>query len=322
MFSIVVPVVSINAYVNECIAHLLELDESCWELIVVTDHKEKLEYADSRLRVISSGREGPGAKRDLAAMYARGRILVFLDDDSYPKADFLTILKRDFAEGHQVVGGPAVTPESDSFFQKVSGAVFLSALAGGAPHRVMPVGEIRKVIDWPTVNFSIERDLFLSMGGFDCAFWPGEDTFLCDKLTNNGYDITYDPAAIVWHHRRNTLRGHLRQIGSYGLHRGYFARKFPTSSRRVSYFLPSLLVLAFVVSVLATLLKMPFLEFMYGFWLIYLLSLMIAAVQISLRTTAAVAFMAVPYTVLTHFWYGTRFIIGFSKSGTLVSRLR
>jgi hypothetical protein len=37
--------------------------------------------------------------------------------------------------------------------------------------------------------------------------------------------------------------GHLKQVNSYALHRGYFVKKFPETSLRPSYFAPSLLLL-------------------------------------------------------------------------------
>ena len=36
---------------------------------------------------------------------------------------------------------------------------------------------------------------------------------------------------------------HLRQLGRYAFHRGYFCKRFPSNSLRFSYFVPSLFVL-------------------------------------------------------------------------------
>ena len=55
-----------------------------------------------------------------------------------------------------------------------------------------------------------------------------------------GGRIMYEPQALVYHHRRPVMLGHLQQIAGYGRHRGYFARAFPETSRRISYFVPSL----------------------------------------------------------------------------------
>ena len=160
------------------------------------------------------------------------------------------------------------------------------------------------------------------MGGFDCAFWPGEDTFLCDKLTENDNKIWYDPELIVWHHRRESLRGHLKQVGGYGLHRGYFARRFPTSSRRWSYFIPSLMVIALVLTVLSLVLMPSLSRYLILPWVVYLLALIFATIQVARRTSLGVAAMSMPYTFLTHTWYGLRFIKGFTMTKELSSKLR
>jgi hypothetical protein len=57
----------------------------------------------------------------------------------------------------------------------------------------------------------------------------------------------YDPWASVAHHRRALFGPHLRQVGRYALHRGFFAKRFPATSRRPAYMLPSLFVLGLVL---------------------------------------------------------------------------
>jgi hypothetical protein len=42
----------------------------------------------------------------------------------------------------------------------------LSSLSGGFPERYRPVGKKKFVADWPTVNLSIRKDIFQSLGGF------------------------------------------------------------------------------------------------------------------------------------------------------------
>src|SRR4051812_47174404 len=126
-FTIIIPVKAVNHYVRETVAHILRLRDGDWELIVVPNDESPSEWNDPRIRLRSSGRVGPGAKRDLAANAARGIALVFLDDDSYPQEDLLSIARPFFKDmSLAALGGPAITPPEDGFWQKVSGAVFLS----------------------------------------------------------------------------------------------------------------------------------------------------------------------------------------------------
>ena len=240
-FSIIIPFKAVNAYVRETVPYVLKLNNADWELILVPNEDMKSEWPDPRISVRASGRVGPGAKRDMAAKVARGDVLVFLDDDSYPRADLLDVAARHFCDpGVVALGGPGITPPEDCFWQRVSGAVFLSKLSGGAPERYVPVGGVREIQDWRSVNLMVRKADFLAIGGFDSAYWPGEDTKLClDLVKKTGRKILYIPDLVVWHHRRAGLMGHLKQIGAYGLHRGFFVKEYPETSRKPAYFIPS-----------------------------------------------------------------------------------
>ena len=189
--SFIIPVKSLNDYVLETVDHLRKMQEDDWEAFVITNSEESSPWQDERVKLLASGRVGPAEKRDFGARFATGQIVIFLDDDSFPTANYLTALRHSFKEGHVAVGGPAITPPHDSYWQQVSGAMYLSRLTGGTPERYRPSGPGRSVNDWPSVNLAVRRDVFLSVGGFDCKFWPGEDTFLSDKLSKAGFKIWY-----------------------------------------------------------------------------------------------------------------------------------
>jgi glycosyltransferase involved in cell wall biosynthesis len=322
-FSIIIPVKELNDYIRETVPHILKLDRHDWELLIVTNEDEPTEWPeDVRIKMMSSGRVGPAEKRDLASRKAVGDILVFLDDDSYPEHNFLTIAESQFVNGVSALGGPAVTPSSDSYLQKVSGAVFASRITGGSPERYRPVGEARLVDDWPSVNLMVRRDVFHSVGGFNSPYWPGEDTFLCLKLLRAGHRVTYEPKLIVWHHRREGLVRHMRQVGAYGLHRGYFARHLPETSRRIQYFIPSAVVVMFLAYPV-TFLMPDWINFLGTIGvLVYSVGVFAGVVDLMRYEDAKVAVGALVYVVATHFSYGWNFIRGFLRRDTLVSRLR
>ena len=323
-FSIIIPVKAINDYVRETVPYIQQLDGPEWEIFIVTNEEEPSEWpGDERIRLVRSGRVGPADKRDMGAKLARGEILVFLDDDSYPERNLLEVAQRYFSDPEVIaVGGPGITPPSDSFWQRVSGAVFLSRFTGGAPERYVAVGAVREVDDWPSVNLMVRKDAFLAIGGFDSKYWPGEDTKLCLKLKQTGKRILYAPDMVVWHHRRAGFGAHLKQIGGYGLHRGYFARHYPETSSRPRYFAPT----AFVVNVMLTpfgpLLPAPWSAVTPLIWAVYFLALIVGLRDISKYETWAVSLMALFYVPITHFYYGVQFVRGYFKQGELVSKLR
>jgi glycosyltransferase involved in cell wall biosynthesis len=323
-FSIIVPVKEVNDYIRETIPYIQALNSDDWELIVVPNEDGPNEWAsDQRIKFLRSGRVGPAEKRDLASKIATGSILVFLDDDSYPASNLLSVARNMFEDQSiDAIGGPALTPPSDTYWQKVSGSVFMSRLTGGNPERYLPVGVQRNVDDWPSVNFMIRNKVFQTVGGFDSPYWPGEDTHLCLKVVRAGSRIVYAPNLIVWHHRRSGLGRHMKQVGAYGLHRGYFARHLPETSFRLKYFIPSA---AFIV--LAALVLIPVMPQMVDRCLIisasvYGVGVMAGCVDIAKKTSLIVALGSLPFVVGTHITYGFYFLKGFLRRQPLVSRLR
>ena len=191
-YSFIIPVKEINDYIRESVKKILEIERDDYEIIIYPDKINSEIW--KKTRQIASGFGGPAMKRSLALKDALGEILIFIDDDAFPENNFLETLEKDFVASQvAAVGGPAITPKTDNFWQKVSGAVFLSSLSGGYPERYVQVGDKKFVDDWPSVNLSIRKDVFRELGGFDCNYWPGEDTKLCldivDKLQKKTLNI-------------------------------------------------------------------------------------------------------------------------------------
>lgn len=322
--SIIIPVKRINDYIHESMDYLLALDYPSYEILIFPDEKDKV-HSWPKTKIIASGKVGPAEKRDLALKYASGKILAFLDDDAYPRPDWLKKMVPLFRAGYVAgVGGPAVTPESDGILQKVSGAIFESYVGGGfARNRYLSIGKRREMDDWPTVNFLVWRDAFKEVGGFNCAYWPGEDTKLCLDLLGAGYKLLYNPNGIVYHHRRSDLFKHFKQIGNYALHRGHFAKIYPETSRKFGYFVPTIFDLYLIFLLITNgsrkyeITNLPIIHNSYFIILFsvplvaYGLGLVADAIIISIRwRNPLVGLITIPMIFLTHVWYGIRFVQG------------
>lgn len=323
-FTIIIPIKQLNDYVNETVEAVMKQSEEDWEILIVTNEKEDSRWpSDDRVVMLHSGRVGPADKRDMAAKVSRGKYLVFLDDDSYPEPSHLAVAYSVLEGlGVDAVGGPAITPSSDGFYQRVSGASFLSRISGGAPERYRAIGKIRPVDDWPSVNLIVRRDIFNEIGGFNSPYWPGEDTFLCWKLHQNKISIMYVPELIVRHHRRAGLRLHLKQIAAYGLHRGYFMRKYPETSRRLKYFVPAAVLTTNVASVALLLLIGRDGSLLLAPLVVYFLLVVAGAVEIMPHVGIRVAAVSTLFVVLSHHVYGFNLMRGLFLRKQLVSKLR
>jgi len=304
---VIIPLKRDNIYIRETLDHLRRLDYPDFEVIVLPD--EPHHWGDD-IRVIPTGPVGPAAKRDIALLRAKGTILAFLDDDSYPERDWLRKAVKYFEDqAVAAVGGPAVTPPDDGLMQQASGHVYSSLLGGGVyAYRYVPQRK-REVDDYPTCNLLVRRWVLEKLGGFDTRFWPGEDTKLCLEITRDlGMKILYAPDVLVYHHRRPLFRPHLRQVRSYALHRGYFAKRFPETSLRLFYILPTLLV-ASLLGGAALSLAWPSLRPLYALGIgLYLLAVWLSALVASRNLWLSLAVAA--GIVAMHLTYGIWFMIG------------
>lgn len=325
-FSIIIPVVTINDYVRESIRHLLNQSEQNFDIFIFPN--QATEESFSKTRIIPTGKIGPAEKRNLALKYAQGEIFAFLDDDAYPTKHWLKIAAQDFQNINiTALGGPAVTPPDNSIAQKASGASLAASTVAGINSRYWP-GKNKKLIqDWPSVNLLIRRDIFKKINGFNVDYWPGEDTKLCLDIIQNNGKILYDPNLIVYHHRRKNIYEHLKQISGYGLHRGFFAKKFPSTSLKLSYFLPSLFVIFLSVGLIISLIlkSKNYVDALYiylillGFY--FLIILWSAILTASREKNIFVGLLVIPYSLLTHIVYGLKFIQGLLTQ-SLKSKLR
>ncbi len=309
--SIIIAVGVPGHYIKECIEYCLELDYPDFEIIVLPD--EAWEAPAEGIRVIPTGRVRPAEKRDRGVEEASGEIVAIIDDDAYPVSDWLSNAVRHFDDpAVAAVGGPGMTPPGDSLKQRISGWIYDSPLVSGSyTYRYRP-GRMRDVDDYPTSSLILRKSDFLEAGGFDTGYWPGEDTILCLKLTHElGKRIVYAPDVRVYHHRREIFRPHLKQIKSYALHRGFFAKKFPETSLKAVYFVPGLFALFTFFGWMTVWAA----KGLFAGWL-SVMGLYAALVLIfSLRTPNPLGIAGVfAGTFFTHIVYGVWFIIGLLSS--------
>jgi len=269
------------------------------------------------IKIIPTGPISPAGKRDAALNYANGEILAFIDDDAYPQKSWLTNALKNFQDPEvAAVGGPAVTPGEDSLRQKASGLVYSSGLVSAKfAYRYLPKNRI-EVDDYPACNFFVRKSIMLDLGGFKTNFWPGEDTKLCLEITKSlGKKIIYDSTVLVYHHRRPLFTPHLRQIASYALHRGYFVKRYPATSLKISYFIPTLFLLGIIIGALLSLFFPSFRIIYFLALFLYLLLVFIFGILgalplrgLSLKTSI------IPLVscgiILTHLVYGFYFLKG------------
>ncbi|MFA6413308.1 MAG: glycosyltransferase [Syntrophales bacterium] len=307
--SIIIPAKQINDYVREAIPHILNLDYPNFEIIVLLDSETKETFP--KVRMITTGNIGPAAKRDMALTHANGEILAFIDDDAYPRQDWLKNAVRYFTnDSIGVACGPAITPPDDNIFQQASGKVYESRLCCGPyTHRYRPEKSREVDVFFPTVNFIVRKDVFVEAGGFDCPYYSGEDAKLCAKITGKlGKKIIYAPEILVWHHRRELFRGHLKQVKQYGLHRGYFARNYPETTTSPAHYLPGLFIAVLFTGPILSLVFPPLWYILLGFFSAYCLAILYSVIRIK---NVKLALLTAAGIATTHIVFGINSVRGF-----------
>lgn len=336
MVSVVIACPKRSWMLDECLKALAAQTYRNFEVIVLPDGELSGQSPDIRtgercdlqlstfqpstfqLSTIPTGKVRPAEKRNLGIKAAKGEIVAFIDDDAYPDAHWIEYAVRYFGDGTVgAVGGPGVTPPNDPFLARIGGRVYDNLLvSGNYRYRYKAGGVRRDVDDYPSCNLFVRKPLLDSFGGYRTDFWPGEDTLLCKDVVDSGKRIVYDPWVVVYHHRRALFGPHLRQLGRYAFHRGYFVKRFPSNSLHLSYFIPSLFVLYLFVWAALVMIPQPeeISVELFCIWQFAVSVPVLAYVALVALTTIAfnpiVWLMTACGVLATHVTYGIRFMGG------------
>ena len=305
---------------DECLDALDRQTYRNFEVIVLPD-QEGLAVSSPKATVIPTGKVRPAEKRNIGIKAAKGEIVAFIDDDAYPDPRWLENAVKYFGEPTiGALGGPGVTPPGDGFWAKCGGRVYENVFVSGNYRYRYLGGRVRKDIDdYPSCNLFVRKDVLDRIGGYRTDFWPGEDTLLCEDIVMKAKKrIVYDPWTLVYHHRRPLFAAHLRQLGRYGFHRGYFVKRFPVTSCKPSYFVPTL----FVVYLLALAAFFAWRQLRGGGLLGPVAAVAAAPLMFYCAATVATTFSLSPFrwlvtevgVFLSHVWYGIQFLRGLCAS--------
>jgi GT2 family glycosyltransferase len=209
---------------RECLDGLVALDYSDYEVIVVNDGSTDdtpTIAQDYPVRLINQPNKGLSAARNVGLDAATGDIVAYIDDDAFPHRYWLRYLAAAFnRSAHVGIGGPNLAPPGDGLVAECVAA------APGNPLHVLLSDEVAEHI--PGCNMAYRKEALLAIGGFDPRFRAaGDDVDLCWRLQNRGWTIGFCPSAMVWHHRRNSIRAYWKQQHGYGKAEAQLEDKWP-----------------------------------------------------------------------------------------------
>lgn len=222
--SVVVCTYNGNRTIRECLAGLTRLRYPNFEVILVDDGSTlpmASIAAEYGVLVIRTQNQGLSSARNAGLEAATGEIVAYIDDDAYPDPDWLTYLADGFLRTrHAGIGGPNIAPAGDG---RIADCV---ANAPGGPVHVLISDELAEHI--PGCNMAFRKAALQAIGGFDPRFRvAGDDVDVCWRLQHLGWTLGFNPAAMVWHHRRDSVRAYWRQQVGYGRAEALLAEKWP-----------------------------------------------------------------------------------------------
>jgi len=209
--------------IRETLEGLQNLDYPDFEVIVVNDGSTDStpEIASNYpVRLINTENRGLSQARNTGIKSATGEIVAFIDDDAYPEIHWLRFLALALMDEKYVgVGGPNLSPSNDGWKAE--------AIANApGPNPVLLSDRVAEHL--PGCNMAFRREALEAIDGFDPIFRAaGDDVDLCWRLRDRGGVIGFAPTAVVWHHRRKSIRKYWKQQLGYGKAEALLERKWP-----------------------------------------------------------------------------------------------
>ena len=210
---------------RECLDSLMRVDFPDYEVILIDDGStdETSQIAAEFPQVVYYYQENQGlsAARNVGANLASGEIVAYTDDDCVAEVHWLRYLVQAMQDQQvEAIGGPNLPPPTDCWVAKC-----IAASPGGPSHVMLNDRYAEHV---PGCNMAFRRNELIALGGFDSQFrQAGDDVDMCWRWIDSGKKIGFAPGAMVWHHRRISVRAYMNQQRGYGRSEAMVRMKHP-----------------------------------------------------------------------------------------------
>jgi GT2 family glycosyltransferase len=181
---------------------------------------------------VREDRRGLAAAHNRGLQEAQGSIVAFTDDDVIVDKDWLTEIVKAFRAADDVacVTGLIMAAELQTQSQvmlEIHGSFskgFRQRVIDRSTHRPTdPLFPFNTGRLGSGANMSFDRDKLRAMGGFDPAIGTGtvasggDDLAAFFSVIASGFQLVYQPTALVWHHHRRDFDSLAAQAYGYGV---------------------------------------------------------------------------------------------------------
>ena len=245
-------------------------------------------------------------KKNAGMRESRADIVAFIDDDVVVAPGWPARIVEPFADPMVgLVSGPSLVPDDLPRMARLAGVTLASKAAGYVAERYKKGHPEPRAVKWSRLigcNMAYRRNVIREIGGFDPAFWPGEEMIAAFLATQKGHKLIFHPDAWLYHYPRSSFHGYVKQIYGYGATRIRLMRA--GVDFEPATVLPAVWVLSLVVLAIGALFCRVCVWLLVMNLVLYLFAaLFITAQQVmeTRRASDALMFVLVP---VTHLAYG------------------
>ena len=311
--SIIIPCKRIDELTKKCISECLKLDYDNFEILVLPDYKNKEKFKSKKLRIIETGDKKPAFKRNFGMLNAKGKYYAFIDSDAYPRRDWLKNAVKYFEdEKIGLVGGSNLTPLDANIAEKISGYVLSNFFVSGRASIRYKIARNRCTKELPSCNYIVRAEL--SPKYID-GFLTAEDSKFCFDISDKRYKIFYANDVVVFHHRRDSIWKHLKQMFVYGRDIAWLTKR-EFSFDKLYYSIMGLFVVGFLAGLILSLFFKIIGILFFIFMIIYILIMFVTSIKENLKMSLAVFAIS----IATHFAWGIGYIYGIFSKQNIVQK--
>ena len=209
--SIIIPAYNAWEMNHQCIQSIINNTQGvAYEVLLaddlsIDDTKNCTEFIENLIHIRNESNLGFLNNCNNAAKYAKGKHILFLNNDTQVNPNWLAPLVSliDSDERIGMVGSKLIYP--DGRLQEAGGIIWNDASGWNYGHKqdpTLPEFNYVKEVDYISgASILIKKDLWLKAGGFDERYSPAyfEDTDFAFTIRSMGYKVLYQPLSEVIH---------------------------------------------------------------------------------------------------------------------------